>query len=129
LPGCRRGFANGWHRKPGLLRAQAPFAARIRELAPASQPVLLFRVESHLLAYHLGRPVHTLVEWADLGARVRPPGPHYVVTRAEFVDEVRHTLGVPFEPVAGSDGAGPAHRPLVLLRFPGETCPPNPPRH
>ena len=109
-------------------RAQAPFAARIRGLAPAPRPVILFRVESHLLAYHLGRPVHTLVEWADLGARVRPAGPHYVVTRAEFVNEVGLTLAAPFEVVARTDDSGPAHRPLVLLRFPGETCPPNPPR-
>src|SRR5205085_1647575 len=70
-------------------QAQAPFARTVRETAPVPEPILLFRVESHLLAYHLGRPVHTLVEWADLDARLRTGGVHYVVTRAEFVDEVR----------------------------------------
>ncbi|MBO0699297.1 MAG: hypothetical protein J2P46_12950, partial [Zavarzinella sp.] len=110
--------------------AQAPFAGQIRELAPRPEPVVLFRVESHLLAYHLGRPVHTLVEWGDLLARVREPGPHFVVTRAEFLDEVRQSLPVPFDVVARSDDAtaAKAYRPLLLLRFPGEPCPSNPPR-
>jgi 4-amino-4-deoxy-L-arabinose transferase-like glycosyltransferase len=111
-------------------RAQAPFARQTRELAPPPEAVLLFRVESHLLAYHLGRPVHTLVEWADLRARIDAPGPHFVVMRAEFLDEVRQSLAVPFEVLARSDDAtGPrAHRPLILLRFPAESWPTNPPR-
>jgi hypothetical protein len=111
-------------------RAQAPFANRVRELAPIPEPVLLFRVESHLLAYHLGRSVHTLVEWADLRARIGAPGPHFVVTRAEFLDEVRLSLAVPFDVLARSDDAtgGRVHRPLILIRFPAESWPTNPPR-
>jgi hypothetical protein len=111
-------------------RAQAPFGARVRELAPAPEPVVLFRVESHLLAFHLGRPVHTLVEWADLRDRVRGPGPHFVVTRAAFLDEVRESLALPFDVLARSEDAtgARAYRPLLLLRFPGDPCPTNPPR-
>jgi hypothetical protein len=110
--------------------AQAPFARHIRERAPTSEPVLLFRVESHLLAFHLGRPVHTLVEWADLLAAVREPGPHFVVTRAEFLDDVRQSLAIPFDVLLRSEDAtgAKAYHPLVLLRFPGEPCPSNPPR-
>jgi len=110
--------------------AQASFARHIRERAPNSEPVLLFRVESHLLAFHLGRPVHTLVEWADLLAAVREPGPHFVVTRAEFLDDVRQSLAIPFDVLLRSEDAtgAKAYHPLVLLRFPGEPCPSNPPR-
>jgi 4-amino-4-deoxy-L-arabinose transferase-like glycosyltransferase len=111
-------------------RDQAPFARHVREIAPKPEPVLLFRVESHLLAYHLDRPVHTLVEWADLRSRIGEPGPHLVVTRAEFLDEVRQVLAVPFDVLARSEDATGtrAHRPLVLLRFPAEPWPTNPPR-
>src|SRR5262245_35745677 len=111
-------------------RAQAPFAQQVREVAPIPEPVLPFRVESHLLAYHLGRPVHTLVEWADLRSRIGEPGPHFVVTRAEFLDEVRQVLAVPFDVLTRSDDAtgARAHRPLVLLRFPAEPWPTHPPR-
>jgi 4-amino-4-deoxy-L-arabinose transferase-like glycosyltransferase len=104
---------------------QAPFAHRVRETAPAPEPVILFRVESHLLAYHVGRPVHTLVEWGDLNSVLRTAGPHAVVTRAEFLDDCRRQLIVPFEVVARSEDVSRArpHRPLVLLRTVPEACP------
>src|SRR5205085_7009712 len=75
--------------KEEALRDTTPFAAEVRELAPAPTSIILFRVESHLLAYQLGRPIHTLVEWAELNAELRNTGVHYVVTRAEFLDEIR----------------------------------------
>jgi 4-amino-4-deoxy-L-arabinose transferase-like glycosyltransferase len=104
---------------------QSPFARRVRETAPAPEPVILFRVESHLLAYHVGRPVHTLVEWGDLNTVLRAAGPHAVVTRAEFLDDCRQHLTVPFEVVARSEDFTRArpHRPLVLLRTVPEACP------
>jgi hypothetical protein len=110
-------------------RSHAPFARQVREFAPHPEPILLFQVESHELVFHLGRPVHTLVQWADLADRLRPPGDHYVVTRAEALDDVRAALARPIDVVAGSaDGATvPPHRPLVLLRIRGDTCPKHPP--
>src|SRR5262249_17327700 len=42
------------------------FAAVIRQHAAAPHIILQFRMESHLLSYHLGRPVHTFVEWGEL---------------------------------------------------------------
>jgi 4-amino-4-deoxy-L-arabinose transferase-like glycosyltransferase len=109
-------------------RDQRPFARHIREITPAPQPVVLFRVESHLLVYHLGRPVHTLVEWADLHAAIREPGTHFVVTRAEFLDEVRTQIAVPLTVVIRSeDSVGSrARQPLVLLRIDNETWPTTP---
>jgi len=100
-------------------RDQDEFAHHIREHAPHPQEVLLFRVESHLLAYHLGRPICTLIEWHDLNRWVAQPGTHYFVTRAEFVAECLqyvHTRQI--EVVAASEqftAARPA-RPLVLMR-------------
>lgn len=111
-------------------REQEPFARHIRELAPAPATVMLFRVESHLLAYHLGRPVHTLVEWGELNERLAAPGTHYFVTRAEFVPEcLAHVRTRPLEVVARNEDfcrAAPL-RPLVLLRTAdatnGPACP------
>jgi 4-amino-4-deoxy-L-arabinose transferase-like glycosyltransferase len=61
------------------------FAEVIRTHAPAPQVILQFRMESHLLSYHLGRPVHTFVEWGELNERLAAPGPHFVVMPPEYV--------------------------------------------
>src|SRR5262249_19564427 len=42
---------------------QAEFAARVRASLPPGQVVLFFRAESHALAFHLGRPLNTFLEW------------------------------------------------------------------
>jgi hypothetical protein len=92
--------------------------------------VLLFQVESHLLAYHLGRPVHTLVEWADLDAHLRGAGPHYVVTRSDCLDDIRAFRPGRVEVLAHSEDVSAVrpHRPLVLLQIRDDTWPKNPPR-
>jgi 4-amino-4-deoxy-L-arabinose transferase-like glycosyltransferase len=115
--------------KEETARDQRPFAHETRKFVPSPEPVVLFRVESHLLVYHLGRPVHTLVEWADLDAAIRHSGAPFVVTRAEDVDEVRQRVGVPVEVVVRSEDLAVSrpHRPLVLLRIGSETWP-TPPR-
>ncbi len=104
-------------------RDDGPFANRVRELTPRPQPVTLFRVESHLLAFQLGRPIHTLVEWADLETLLREPGVHYVVTRTEYEAEVREHAG-DFEILARSEELAQTkkHRPLIMLRFRGKPC-------
>jgi 4-amino-4-deoxy-L-arabinose transferase-like glycosyltransferase len=61
------------------------FAAAIRAYAPPPHTILQFRMESHLLSYHLGRPVHTLVEWGELDDRLAAPGTHFVVMPPEYV--------------------------------------------
>jgi len=95
------------------------FAEAIRREAPAPRQVLLFRVESHLLAFHLGRPLHTLVEWGELNDRLAAPGPHEIVTQPIYADEVKailphHRLEV-IAKLEDFTGDAPP-RPLVYLR-------------
>jgi 4-amino-4-deoxy-L-arabinose transferase-like glycosyltransferase len=61
------------------------FAEMIRVHAPPPRTILQFRMESHLLSYHLGRPVHTFVEWGELNELLAAPGPHFVVMPPEYV--------------------------------------------
>ncbi len=61
------------------------FARVIRSHAPAPHLILQFRYESHLLSFHLGRPVRTLVEWGELNDLLTGPGPHFVVMPREYV--------------------------------------------
>jgi 4-amino-4-deoxy-L-arabinose transferase-like glycosyltransferase len=129
LPAWWLGFDRVVTAKEEVAHAQAPFARLIRDVAPAPEPIVLFRVESHLLAYHLDRPIHTLVEWTDLDATLRAAGRHIVVVRAEDVDEVREHVAGPIEVVARGDDVNGArsHRPLVLLRTGTNPWPTNPP--
>jgi 4-amino-4-deoxy-L-arabinose transferase-like glycosyltransferase len=95
------------------------FAEVIRQHAPAPQPILQFRMESHLLSYHLGRPVHTFVEWGELNELLAAPGPHFVVMPPEYVyatDEIvtSRKLVVVARLEDYTDGKPP--RPLVFLR-------------
>jgi len=127
------GVVIGWqwfHQRiePGqqAVREQAGFARYIRQQTPAPASVTLFRVESHLLAYHLGRPVHTLVEWGDLNQELARPGTHWFVTREEFVPECLECVRTrPIEVVGRSREFTTAVplRPLVLLRTSDPPCP------
>jgi 4-amino-4-deoxy-L-arabinose transferase-like glycosyltransferase len=95
-----------------------PFAAAIRGHAPTPQTVLLFRAESHLLAYHLGPPLHTLVEWGELKDTLAEPGPHTVVMPPEFVADAERITGrrlVLVARLADYVTVSPP-RPLVCLR-------------
>jgi 4-amino-4-deoxy-L-arabinose transferase-like glycosyltransferase len=95
------------------------FAAFIRSHAPAPEPVLLFRAESHLLAYHLGRPLSTRVEWHDLAAWLDEPGLRFVVMPPEYVypagEIVKRRKLVEVGRLDQFTGARPP-RPLVFLR-------------
>lgn len=96
------------------------FAAAIRALAPSPEPILLFRTESHLLTYHLGMPVHTLVEWGELKERLAAPGRHIVVMPPEYVADAKRIIGHPLVPVvslAECLTVAPP-RPLVCLQCP-----------
>ena len=95
------------------------FAEMIRSHAPRPNEVLLFRVESHLLAFHLGRPLHTLVDWGELNRRLAEPGPHFVVMPPEYVYPAGQILtSRKLEVVARLEDFTPAKppRPLVFLR-------------
>lgn len=98
-------------------RESRSFASAIRRLAPPPTPILLFRVESHALAFHLGRPINTLLEWENLDVWAGGETPVYVVmtpeTAAEWPEHLRRGR---LETVLRRDDH---EKPLVLLR----TCP------
>jgi 4-amino-4-deoxy-L-arabinose transferase-like glycosyltransferase len=95
-----------------------PFATAIRTAAPVPAPVLLFRTESHLLAYHLGPPLNTLVEWGELKAALAVPGPHVIVMPPEMVAEAARLTQRTLAPVADlvDFTSVHPHRPLVCVR-------------
>jgi 4-amino-4-deoxy-L-arabinose transferase-like glycosyltransferase len=95
------------------------FAAFIRQQAPAPQPIIFFLVESHALAFHLGRPVDTIKEWENIDTWAGRPGTYYIVmTPDKARDWPRHVTSGRLEVVAtNADLAGGPHKqPLVLLR-------------
>ncbi len=105
--------------KQQAVREQERFARHIRSLAPQPSEVILFRVESHLLAFHLGRPVSTLVEWSELNETLAKPGAHWFVTRAEFVAECLEnmkTRKIAVESASADFSSAPPLRALVLMQ-------------
>ena len=95
------------------------FAEVIRAQAPAPNTILQFRMESHLLSYHLGRPVYTFVEWSELKELLAEPGPHFVVMPPEYVFAASQIITsrrlVEVARLADYTAARPS-RPLVFLR-------------
>jgi 4-amino-4-deoxy-L-arabinose transferase-like glycosyltransferase len=93
------------------------FAAEVRRHAPGM--VLLFRIDSHALAFHLGRPTDRIWEWENLDIWACQPVPVYVVMPAECVAEWPQFLEAGrLEPVVSNTelAGGPHEQPLVLLR-------------
>jgi 4-amino-4-deoxy-L-arabinose transferase-like glycosyltransferase len=68
-------------------REKHSFAAAIRTVAPRPTQILFFRVEDHLLAFHLGRPINTFMEWENLDIWTGRPGPHFVLMPAEWASQ------------------------------------------
>jgi 4-amino-4-deoxy-L-arabinose transferase-like glycosyltransferase len=95
------------------------FAREIRRRAPAPQLVLFFRAEAHALAFHVGRPVDTILEWENLDVWAGRPETYYVVMPPDCAGEWPKYLhkGLLEEVLQSSvlvEGEQP--RPLVLLR-------------
>jgi 4-amino-4-deoxy-L-arabinose transferase-like glycosyltransferase len=128
--------AAGWSMYVGLVlpaqesaREFQRFAAAVRGHAPAPQLVLFFRVESHALAFHIGSPIDTFLEWENLEIWAGRPGCNYIVMPAECALEWSEhlTAGRLEEVVRSTDfpGAAGHERPLVLMRtHPGGNQPP-----
>ena len=107
---------------------RSSFAAAVRAHAPAPHTILQFRMESHLLSYHLGGPLHTLVEWGDLDERLAAPGPHFVVMPPEYVfatGEIVKSRKLVEVARLEDYTRGEPSRPLVFLRTADE-YPPRP---
>lgn len=97
-------------------RAMHQFAANVRR--HTAGPVLFFRVEDHALAFHLGRPLNTFLEWENLDIWAGRPGTHYIVMPAQCVRDwpAYLTQGQLVE-LLRHDGP----RPIVLVRtLPGK---------
>jgi 4-amino-4-deoxy-L-arabinose transferase-like glycosyltransferase len=99
-------------------RDYRPFAALVRRHAPAGE-VVFFRTEAHALAFRVGRPLASVVEWSELDDRLRRPGAHFVVLPpAVAAEAARRLAAVRFEELGRTTAlAGGRHeRPLVLVR-------------
>src|SRR5262249_31933543 len=87
----------------------------------------LFRTEAHPLAFHLGRPVRTLLYWEELDRLSPQEEPRFVVMPADVARSWPHFLRrVRLEEVAAnSDGLQRGHeKPLVLFRIRDPVRPP-----
>jgi 4-amino-4-deoxy-L-arabinose transferase-like glycosyltransferase len=96
------------------------FASQIRRLAPQPALILFFRAENHALAFHLGPPLDTFLEWENLDIWVGRPGPYYIVMPIDcLVESPRHlTAGRLDAVLCNTDlpNAANHERPLVLVR-------------
>jgi 4-amino-4-deoxy-L-arabinose transferase-like glycosyltransferase len=82
-------------------------------------PIIFFRAEAHLLAYHLGQPVATVLEWENLEVWAHKPFPVYVVMPETCAREwPQHLPAGVFDEVLQTKAYvhGPRDRPLVVLR-------------
>jgi hypothetical protein len=100
-------------------REQRRFAEEVRRRAPAPERVVLFWTEAHALAFHLGRPLDTLIEWEELDARLAHGDAEFVVMPPQVAarwPEFLHAVRLD-EVLCNTDLAGGKHeKPLVLLR-------------
>jgi 4-amino-4-deoxy-L-arabinose transferase-like glycosyltransferase len=100
-------------------REDRTFAAAIRRYTPPPDPVIFFRVEEHALAFHVGRPLDTLLEWENLDFWASQPRPFYVVMDPDCAKECPdHLTKGSLEKVTSNvELAGGKHdHPLVLFR-------------
>jgi len=100
-------------------REQQRFAAEIRARVPPPQGVLFFRVEAHHLAFHLGPPLNTFLEWENLDVWASRPGFHYILMTPEAAAawQAHVKSGRLVEVLRNTDLSGGTHeKPLVLMR-------------
>jgi 4-amino-4-deoxy-L-arabinose transferase-like glycosyltransferase len=98
-------------------RESRSFAAAIRSIAPAPQLVVFFRVESHALAFHVGRPLNTVLEWENIDIWVSRPGEHYFVMPPDCARQwAQHITAAELEVIGSNTDGGSHEHPLVLLR-------------
>ncbi len=78
--------------KTSAPRMQKLFARAIRQQQRAPAKIILFRLESHLLAWHLKPDLQTVVEWHDINALLAEPGQHYFITQSAFIKECQQYI-------------------------------------
>jgi 4-amino-4-deoxy-L-arabinose transferase-like glycosyltransferase len=110
-------FMPGWDRQ----RERRSAAGEVHRHVPPGAPIVLFRVEDHLLTLHLGKPIATVVEWENLAVWLRQRPRCWVIMPA---CEAEHwSARLPFatlhEVARLPDRTGRCRpRDLVLLRDP-----------
>jgi 4-amino-4-deoxy-L-arabinose transferase-like glycosyltransferase len=99
-------------------RESKSFATEIRRIAPDPQLVIFFRAESHALAFHVGRPINTVLEWENVEIWLNRPGEHYFVMPPECVSEWPEQIrSARLEILATNETpTGPHEHPLVFAR-------------
>jgi 4-amino-4-deoxy-L-arabinose transferase-like glycosyltransferase len=110
-------YIEHWLPQEDAHNEQCTFAADIRRLVPAPQQVMFFRTEDHLLYFHLGRPIHTFLEWENLDVWAGRPGCHYIVMDRQCAAQwPRYLSSGRLEPVITSHKDADHKRSLVLMR-------------
>jgi hypothetical protein len=106
------GQENGW-----------PYERLARQIrADSDRPVIFFRAESHVLAFHLGQPLDTILEWENLQWWVARDFPVYIVMpEDEARDWPNHLGGTRLEEVLRTRDWSAARRDhaMVVLRTVG----------
>ena len=99
-------------------RAMRPFAQVVRSYLPAPGQVILFRIDSHQLAWELGRKVERIWEWENLSWWATRPAPIFVVMPENYAREIKEQLqGGELIPLGSNTelNHGKHDVPLVLL--------------
>jgi len=100
-----------------------PYDRLARDIrARTDMPIIFFRAESHVLAFHVGRPLDTILEWENLEVWANQTKPVYFVMPPDCARDWRShlTKGRLAEVFRTSDHAwGKRERPLVVMR----SCP------
>src|SRR5262249_36168258 len=85
----------------------------VRDLTPPTRSLVLFQMEGHLLAHHLGRPVRVLRDWRELDSLPVPV--HVVMPAGQAKEWTTHLKRARLEELARND---PGHeKPMVLFRL------------
>jgi hypothetical protein len=94
------------------------FAAAIRQRLAPRQPVIFFCTKAHLLTFHLGKPVDTLLEWENLDWWAARPDTYVVTTPALAQESVKHLKAGRLVEVLRSTALGEngKERTLILLQ-------------
>ena len=120
-------YAIGWSVVNGWVvprqEGNWPYYQLARDIrAHTDMPVIFFRAESHVLAFHVGRPLDTILEWENLEVWANQQRPVYFVMPPDCANEWSHHLskGRLEEVIRTSDQPwGKRERPLVVMR----SCP------
>jgi len=73
-------------------RAMKPFAHLVRGYLPAPGQVILFRIDSHQLAWELGKKVERIWEWENLEWWATRPAPIFVIMPENYALECKEQL-------------------------------------